>query len=66
MLPIELIIYTALVYILAGFVKGVVGVGLPTISLSLLAIVLGLKEAILILLVPSLNNNLVQDLAGGR
>ena len=51
MLPIELIIYTGLVYILAGFVKGVVGVGLPTISLSLLAIVLGLKEAILILLV---------------
>ena len=66
MLPIELIIYTALVYILAGFVKGVVGVGLPTISLSLLAIVLGLKEAILILLVPSLITNLVQALAGGR
>ena len=59
MFPIELIIYTGLVYILAGFVKGGVGVGLPTISLSL-------KEAILILLVPSLITNLVQALAGGR
>ena len=29
MLPLELIIYVAFVYILAGFVKGVVGVGLP-------------------------------------
>ena len=36
MLSVELIIYVTLVYILAGFVKGVVGVGLPTISLPLL------------------------------
>ena len=66
MLPVELIIYVAFVYILAGFVKGVVGVGLPTISLALLAVVLGLKDAILILLVPSLITNLVQALTGGR
>ena len=66
MLPLELIIYVAFVYILAGFVKGVVGVGLPTISLALLAAVLGLKEAMLILLIPSLITNLVQALTGGR
>ena len=61
MLPVELIIYVFFVYILAGFVKGVVGVGLPTISLAMLAI-LGLKEAMLILLAPSLITNLVQAL----
>ena len=66
MLPAELIIYVAFVYILAGFVKGVVGVGLPTISLALLAVVLGLKDAMLILLVPSLITNLIQALTGGR
>jgi uncharacterized protein len=66
MLPVELIIYVAFVYILAGFVKGVVGVGLPTISLALLAVVLGLKDAMLILLVPSIITNLVQALTGGR
>ena len=66
MLPVELIIYVSLVYILAGFVKGVVGVGLPTISLAMLAIILELKEAMLILLAPSLITNLVQALAGGR
>ena len=66
MLPVELIIYVSLVYILAGFVKGMVGVGLPTISLAMLAIILELKEAMLILLAPSLITNLVQALAGGR
>ena len=54
------------VYILAGFVKGVVGVGLPTISLAMLATVLGLKEAMLVLLAPSLITNLAQALAGGQ
>ena len=66
MLSVELTIYIFFVYILAGFVKGVVGVGLPTISLAMLAIFLGIKEAMLILLVPSLITNIVQALAGGR
>ena len=66
MLSVELIIYVTLVYILAGFVKGVVGVGLPTISLAFLAVVLGLKDAMLMLLVPSLITNLLQALTGGR
>ena len=66
MLSVELIIYIFFVYILAGFVKGMVGVGLPTISLALLAIFLGMKEAMLILLAPSLITNIVQALAGGR
>ena len=66
MLSVELIIYIFFVYILAGFVKGVVGVGLPTISLALLAIFLGMKEAKLILLAQSLITNIVQAVAGGR
>ena len=66
MLSVELIIFVVFVYILAGFVKGVVGVGLPTISLAMLATVLGLKEAMLVLLAPSLITNLAQALAGGR
>lgn len=66
MLSVELIIYIFFVYILAGFVKGMVGVGLPTISLALLAIFLGMKEAMLILLAPSLITNIVQALAGVR
>ena len=66
MFSVELFIYVVAVYILAGFVKGVVGVGLPTISLAMLATVLGLKEAMLVLLAPSLITNLAQALAGGQ
>ena len=66
MLGVEVVVYGAVVYILAGFVKGVVGLGLPTISLALLVPVLGLKEAMAILIVPSLVTNVVQALTGAR
>jgi uncharacterized membrane protein YfcA len=62
----ELIAYVLAVYLVAGMVKGVVGLGLPTISLALIAAVLGLKEAMVLLLVPSLVTNFWQGAAGGR
>jgi len=61
-----LLAYIGAVYLLAGCVKGVVGLGLPTISLALLAAVLGLKEAMVILLVPSFITNIVQAFSGGQ
>ena len=54
------------VLLLAGFVKGVVGLGLPTVSLGLLTAVFGLKAAIALMLVPSFATNLVQGLVGGE
>lgn len=53
-------------FLLAGFIKGVVGLGLPTISLALLTAVLGLPQAMALLLVPSFATNLWQALAGGN
>lgn len=53
-------------FLLAGFVKGVIGLGLPTISLALLTAVLGLPQAMALLLVPSFATNLWQALAGGN
>jgi len=55
----------AAVLLLAGLVKGVVGLGLPTVTLALLTATLGLKEAMAILLVPSVVTNIFQMLAGG-
>ena len=52
-------------FLLAGWVKGVVGLVLPTIALALLAATVGLREAIALMLVPSLVTNLWQGLAGG-
>jgi hypothetical protein len=33
-----LLIFIAAVFLLAGFVKGVIGLGLPTVSMALLAV----------------------------
>ncbi|SSW65587.1 sulfite exporter TauE/SafE family protein [Achromobacter agilis] len=48
------------VFILAGVVKGVVGLGLPTISMAMLALVMAPAQAAALLIVPSLITNLWQ------
>ncbi|UCH73065.1 MAG: sulfite exporter TauE/SafE family protein [Rhodospirillales bacterium] len=53
-------------FLLAGVVKGVIGLGLPTISLALLTMAIGLPGAMNLLLVPSFITNLWQALAGGH
>lgn len=63
---VETIAIVALAFLLAGFVKGVIGMGLPTVSLALLAIALGLKEAMALMLIPSFVTNVWQALAGGH
>ena len=52
------------VFVLAGFVKGVIGLGLPTVAMGLLAIVMPPAEAAAILIVPSLLTNAWQMIAG--
>lgn len=51
---------TAAVFVLAGVVKGVVGLGLPTISMAMLALVMAPAQAAALLIVPSLITNLWQ------
>jgi uncharacterized membrane protein YfcA len=55
----------AAVFLLAGGVKGLVGMGLPTLSLALLSLAFGLPEAMALLLVPSFVANIAQILDGG-
>ena len=50
----------ALVFVLAGVVKGVVGLGLPTLSMALLALMMPPSQAAALLIVPSLITNLWQ------
>ncbi|WP_442867007.1 sulfite exporter TauE/SafE family protein [Acidovorax sp. GBBC 3334] len=50
----------ALVFLLAGMVKGVVGLGLPTVSMALLALWMPPAQAAALLVVPSLATNLWQ------
>lgn len=49
-----------IVFILAGAVKGVVGLGLPTISMALLALLMSPAQAAALLVIPSLLTNIWQ------
>jgi uncharacterized membrane protein YfcA len=51
-------------FLLAGLVKGVIGMGLPTVAMGMLAIVLPPAQAAAILVVPSLVTNVWQLMAG--
>ena len=56
----------AVIFLLAGAVKGVVGVGLPTVAVGLMTAVIGLHEAVQIVVVPALLTNIWQGAVGGR
>ena len=53
-------------FLLAGTVKGVIGLGLPTVSLALLTATLGLQPAMALMLAPSFATNLWQAVTGGH
>ncbi|HJO69716.1 MAG TPA: sulfite exporter TauE/SafE family protein [Rhodospirillales bacterium] len=52
-------------FLVAGAVKGVIGLGLPILSLGLLTAAIGLPQAMALLLVPALVTNVWQALSGG-
>lgn len=56
----------AFTFLFAGMVKGVVGMGLPTICLAIFTVAIDLKSAMALLLVPSLVTNLYQAVSGGN
>jgi uncharacterized protein len=60
----EKLIFVTAVFALAGLVKGVIGLGLPTISMGLLAIVMSPLQAAAILVLPSFLTNVWQMIAG--
>lgn len=53
-------------FLLAGAVKGVIGLGLPTVSLALLTVAIDLPSAMALLLVPSFVTNVWQAATGGN
>lgn len=61
-MDIGYLIFVALTFALAGFVKGVIGVGLPTISMGLLAVVMTPAQAAALLMAPSFITNFWQAL----
>lgn len=60
----SLLILALATFLLAGLVKGVIGMGLPTVAMGMLALALPPAEAAALLVIPSFVTNVWQLLAG--
>jgi uncharacterized protein len=58
------LILIAASFLLAGFVKGVIGLGLPTVSMGLLAVAMPPAQALAIVIVPAIITNIWQTFVG--
>src|SRR6185437_9296284 len=54
----------AATFLLAGFIKGVIGLGLPTVSMGLLAVTMSPAHALAIVIVPAILTNIWQTFVG--
>jgi len=60
----SLLILVTATFLLAGFVKGALGLGLPTVSMGLLAVSMPPAQAIAIVIVPAIVTNIWQTFGG--
>jgi len=65
-MPTQDIVFGLSVFLLAGTVKGLVGLGLPTITIALTSLVLPLTESIALIALPTIFTNVWQAAVGGR
>jgi uncharacterized membrane protein YfcA len=62
---IFVVAFVSSTFVLAGFVKGVIGLGLPTVAMGLLAVAMTPAQAAALLTVPSFLTNVWQALGPG-
>ena len=60
----SMLILIAAAFLLAGFIKGVIGLGLPTVSMGLLAVTMPPSHALAIVIVPAIVTNIWQTFGG--
>jgi uncharacterized protein len=58
------LLFIAAALLLAGFIKGVIGLGLPTVSMGLLAVTMPPSRALAIVIVPAIVTNIWQTFVG--
>jgi uncharacterized membrane protein YfcA len=59
-----LLFLIAAAFLIAGFIKGVIGLGLPTVSMGLLAVTMQPSHALAIVIVPAIVTNIWQTFVG--
>src|SRR5207253_7845321 len=58
------LVFIALAFLFAGFVKGAIGIGLPTVVMGLLSIVMPPAQAAGLMVLPAMGTNIWQMAAG--
>jgi uncharacterized membrane protein YfcA len=53
-------------FLIGGVVKGVIGLGLPSVSLALLAVIIDLPGAMALIVMPTFFTNVWQGMVGGN
>jgi uncharacterized membrane protein YfcA len=64
--PASILVAVVCSLIVAGLLKGVIGVGMPVVALPLLSLFIDVKSAAMLLSMPLVLSNLPQALEGGR
>ena len=59
-----MLVLIAAAFLLAGFIKGVLGLGLPTVAMGLLAVTMPPAHALAIVIVPAIITNIWQTFVG--
>ena len=59
-----LALYVAAAFLVAGFIKGALGIGLPTVVMGLLSLAMAPAQAAMLMVVPALATNVWQMAAG--
>ena len=59
-----MLVLIAAAFLLAGFIKGVLGLGLPTVAMGLLAVTMPPAQALAIVIVPAIVTNIWQTFVG--
>ncbi len=62
----DMVVTAVVAFVLAGFVKGVLGFGFPIIALVVLTLTIGLLDALAVIVIPTLVTNVWQALAGSH
>jgi uncharacterized protein len=64
--PLSVLLFAFAAFLLAGFVKGFIGLGLPTIATGLLTLIMAPGQAAGLLVVPNFSTNVWQALSGKK
>lgn len=63
--PLTIVIFSSIV-IFAAFIHGTLGIGFPLVSTPLIALFVDVRTAILILVIPTMANNIANMIRGGN